>query len=267
LPPERSISRTAGLVYSPSWLEGFSGSVDYYHIEITQSSLNVPAENVLKGCYTFGRNCNLISRSGNTITHITRSPFSGDTEFADGFDVSLSYKLPSTPFGDFSARLNANFVRDYNITKPNPSTSTGFATAHEAGLAGFLYGSTAYVKRKANAYIDWDYGNWSAEYSVWFTGDYVEPCRPSAPCSNPDITLDSKGVPGQVPGHNHVSSVTYQNINASYTFSNWNTTLTLGVHNLTGRNPPIAEDTGGPNYYPRYEPPGRFFWGRLSFRF
>jgi iron complex outermembrane receptor protein len=267
LRPEHSISRTAGIVYSPSWLEGFSANVDYYKIEIAPAIETVTYQNVLNGCYSFGRLCDEIIRSGDTISHIERHPTSGSDVLTEGFDIGLSYKFPSTSFGDFSARLNANFVKTYDETKPNSSTRTGFATSHLAGTGGFNFAGTAYPKRKANAYLDWDYGNWSAEYSLWFIGDYVEPCRPSAPCSNPENTLDGEGVPNQYPGHNHVASATFQNIEASYTFTNWNTTLALGVQNMTDKNPPVSEYTSGPNYYPRYRPPGRYFWGRLSFRF
>lgn len=267
LGPLRSISRTAGIVYSPSWLPGFSVSADYYKIELSPSIEGNSLQNVLDECYSFGRYCNLITRSGDQITHIDQVPTNSADELTEGFDVHLSYKFPSTAFGDFSARINANFMKAFDQTQPNPSTSTGFSTKHLDGTAGFLYPSTAYPKRKATAYLDWDYGNWSAEYSLWFVDGYTEPCRSAGPCSNPNDTTDANGVPNQYPGHNHVAAAAFQNIEASYAFSGWHTTLTLGIRNFADRDPPVSAYVAGPNFYTRYAPPGRYFWGRAQFRF
>jgi iron complex outermembrane receptor protein len=62
-----------------------------------------------------------------------------------------------------------------------------------------------------------------------------------------------------------VSSVTYWDIAAQY---NWNSfAFTLGMDNVLDKDPPFFPE-GGQNANPEtYDFVGRFFWGRVSYKF
>lgn len=51
LQPEKAVSTGLGVVYRPSWFEGFSASFDYYHIDIKSAISSINATQLLTLCY------------------------------------------------------------------------------------------------------------------------------------------------------------------------------------------------------------------------
>jgi iron complex outermembrane receptor protein len=91
--PEKADTLTAGIVYTPSWLEGFSASVDFYNVKINDAILTLSTQQVVDRCS--GGNqifCALITRDAvGTITSLTRTPINLATEKARGIDIEASY--------------------------------------------------------------------------------------------------------------------------------------------------------------------------------
>ena len=75
-PPETARSKTLGLVYSPSWIEGLDVYLDWYNIEITNSIGARSGQFIADDCYLTGNesSCALITRGPGGIV---LDPFAG----------------------------------------------------------------------------------------------------------------------------------------------------------------------------------------------
>jgi outer membrane receptor protein involved in Fe transport len=207
LKPETSISRSAGFVYSPSQVPGLDVQADYFKIELEQPIRGIGAQNLVNGCFENNTFCNLVQVRSNRIFKILNISTNVGSELTEGIDVGLHYKFPSTPFGDFDARINGTFLKVFNITNINTATRSGFATSH---LAGAAQSSSAYPKRKFNGYLDWDYGNLSVQYHIEFIDGVVEPCNAGQSACTPSLmnhTANFQGTVGNFPsGRNRLGS-------------------------------------------------------------
>jgi iron complex outermembrane receptor protein len=179
----------------------------------------------------------------------------------EGIDVGLHYRFPSTPIGDFDARIDGTFLKTFDETGVNRATKTGFATSHLAGAGG-------HPKRRFNGYLDWDYGNWSAQYHIEYYGAVVEQCGVllAGYCTYPDRKTNFQGTPGQFSlGRQHLGATVYHDINVGYTIPSINTTLNVGVNNLFDKKPPITG--GGGLDVGNYRFDSRLVYGSIRVRF
>ncbi|MGH8274624.1 MAG: TonB-dependent receptor domain-containing protein [Gammaproteobacteria bacterium] len=300
LNPERSISRSIGFVYSPTWAPGLDFSVDYYKVDITQAIGSIGPGTIVNDCYSPAEvYCNQITRVGGIITGInaiTENLGSFDT---NGWDVNLGYKFPTTPIGQFDASINANFVKFLTTCNPASVAPPDGACYNSAGDGS---GASGIPKHKFQFELDWSYGPWSATYLANLIGPMYQECMingifgvpdASAPsvqylyttpingyaralprCTKPNASVgqhkDPNGniVPNSV-GQVELGTTIYQDIQASYTLAAWNTTFTLGVNNIFDRSPPIQQVfVQAPSYLTNtYRVPGRFIYGRISVNF
>ena len=111
LQPEESDSITAGIVYSPEYLEGFTAIVDYWNIDITDSINSVGAQEILDKCVDSpgGVNnqfCGLITRDANSfeITNILSVTQNVAAFEAAGIDFEFNYKFEALA-GEWTAKL------------------------------------------------------------------------------------------------------------------------------------------------------------------
>ncbi len=135
LEAERSTSWTTGVVLEPSFLPGFSATVDYWNYRITNAITAVAADDIVAGCYDsadFPNNgfCSLFTRnrSVGSPTFLGFNSFrSGSVNFArfvaDGVDFSANYRTRLTPDILLEARIggtwNNSQVRFTSPTDPN----------------------------------------------------------------------------------------------------------------------------------------------------
>jgi outer membrane receptor protein involved in Fe transport len=261
LKPEKSISRTVGFVYSPSQVPGLDINADYFKIEINNTIGSIGAQTIVNSCFNDYSFCNLITTQSNEIIDVRNVNTNVGSELTEGIDVGLNYKFPSTSIGDFDARINGTFLKAFDITKTNRATATGFATSHLAGI-------TEHPKRRFNGYLDWDYGNWAAQYHIEYYDSAVDQCEVAFAgyCSFPKQTSNYQGALGQFPlGRNHLGSMVYHDINIAYTVPSINTTFAVGVNNLFDKKPPITGGGGfDTNFYRR---PSRLIYGDIRVRF
>src|SRR5690606_4027104 len=101
--PEQGKSFTWGVVYDPSWLEGFSASVDVWRIYLTDTIGTLGTQTIINQCYNFGRYCNLftpdLGQLGdiNFVNNRTQNVGRIDTS---GVDFGFKYRLPETAWGN-----------------------------------------------------------------------------------------------------------------------------------------------------------------------
>ncbi len=297
LTPERSISRTAGFVYNPTWLPGFDLSLDYYKIELQNPVATIGAQTILNGCYAGNAAyCKLITRGagpqGNSaaagpITDVVNTNVNIGGIRDEGIDISTHYKFPSTSVGDFKLGLDWSFVKQFVITQPfgagalsSQEVSGTTSIPGATGGGSTLFGNP---KQRGTLNLMWNSGDWSATWAMEYIGHMIEDCNAltsTAPgaagtliatrCDNQKGTFpfDSGVGAGEVVPTNHIGATTYHDVSATYHVDSINTDFTFGVRNLFDKEPPVAMSAFANSFLPSlYRTPGRFFYGRVGVKF
>lgn len=259
LRPEHGKSFDYGLVYSPSWAPGLSGSLDFWHITLSDVLTPLTAQTVLDNCASDDSSpyCGLISRySGGvepgSIYYVSTSQVNLGKLSTSGVDLNLSYRLPEffVP-GRFMATFNSSYTGTYKVSIP------GGTDADYAGTYTQQYGNLTRVR--ASVTLNWNLDNWSAQWQTRYIhrftllNAYIDP-----------INLPA-GVSSDLPR----SSVTYHSAKVGYAIPGWNTSIDVGVDNIGNRTPPIIYQNGL-NYNvdtATYDTLGRYYWGRVTVKF
>ena len=131
LEPEIADTYTIGFVYQPAWLSGFSGSIDYFDIELRDSIADTTPQSVLDRCAEGDQDaCGSISRDAatNTITQIVLQRINLDRTIVRGVDFDLSYSRDVGP-GFLQIRMLATKLIER-------SSTVGTAEFDFSGFAG-----------------------------------------------------------------------------------------------------------------------------------
>lgn len=235
LVPEESENYGVGVVFSPT--ENFSIALDYYNIEI---------ENVI-GVLPLGLNLRLADQGvpgfwavrGDPITAPNGMVLPGplreystqtnNTNFVevDGIDLEVNYRLLTDAIGTFNFRLSASHQMSYD---------TDFL-----GSAGISEGAGTWGRPKDRAQlgINWAMNDFGFGYNLNYIGDSGTPLpAPRAYGADPSwVTHDIQG---------------------NWT-TPWNGKLTLGVRNLTDKDPPVFDAS------PYYDNSLHNVWGRVPY--
>lgn len=133
LTPELADGVGAGIVLQPSFLPGFSLSVDYWSVKLTDSIATLPLQDILDRCYTGSQQyCQALTFAPGTlnVTEARRSPFNYVEEKARGVDVEASYRTPLGR-GDLTARfLAARYLERSTDDGITPRELVGQATGN-----------------------------------------------------------------------------------------------------------------------------------------
>ncbi|MBS0359930.1 MAG: TonB-dependent receptor [Proteobacteria bacterium] len=126
LKPEDADTTTAGVIYSPHYIEGLSFSIDYYKINITGAIAAVGAPQALTFCFSGQpQYCQFIHRDATqAITSIDSVPVNIASLVTEGWDYEVDYRHPVGP-GNLSVRALASFVPRF--TQVNNGVTTKFA--------------------------------------------------------------------------------------------------------------------------------------------
>jgi iron complex outermembrane receptor protein len=274
LSPERALSRSIGFVYNPDFIPGFDFSLDYYKIELNQEITAIPVQTILNGCYNNlnTTDCKLITVSGNSITNILDTNTNIGGIKTEGLDLSTHYKLPSTSVGDFKLGLDVTFLKSFLQTIPNAGSPTGFSSTE---LGGNTTAFGGFPKQKANASLQWNYGDWSASWTAQYIGSMFEACTKATEptnvggrneCSDPG-PLSPNGKKYKY-AKNYLGKTIYHDVLATYHFDDWNTDFSVGIRNIFDKQPPTALTAFANSFLPSfYRVPGREFYGRISVKF
>jgi hypothetical protein len=181
--------------------------------------------------------------------------------YTDGIDFSASYLIPYHKFGDFSLNFDYTYTRDYIDSGQDVSNVDG---SHSQQYVGF----SPHPRHRANLTVNWDLDNWSASYRIIYLGRQIADCSRLVNNGFPELCTDPKhdvvNPAGRLIPTYRISPKVYNNVRVSYDFSPINTTLTVGLDNLFGEEPPKYSGLGLTGFYPI---PGRFLYARLTTRF
>jgi len=172
LKPEQSDTFTLGAVFNAM---GFTGSVDYYNIKITDTIFSPDVNEIIASCYGYNDinpslsatspYCTGLFRSGDNIVGIyLPTSLGGDANGyfqavnqgsvkTSGVDVQLGYRLP-TPFINEASALNMNLFVNYLIDFTNVGLG-GLKTDYSGTASYFGAGlGTSFPKWKATFNAD-----------------------------------------------------------------------------------------------------------------
>ncbi|WP_028110299.1 TonB-dependent receptor domain-containing protein [Ferrimonas futtsuensis] len=250
LKPEEAEIVTIGLVYNPEWLDGFSATIDYWNIELTDAISTVGTQARLDGCYERGEYCGTIERFGLDSAVPGNILFVYDYQVnvggidTDGIDFEFSYGFETGDWGDFRVALDGTYLLSYEkeIAGGEIIDHTGrFEEGHDGMFAEW----------KTNLTVLWSI----SDFDTAVTGRYISGVTETE--SGWWTDAFDRDVPS----------------NTVWDFqTNWaateNLTFTLGVDNVFDKQPPFVFSAFGANTdVSTYDVIGRYYYARASMSF
>ena len=217
--PEVADTTTLGVVYQPNWFDGFSISVDWYDIDLSDAIATLTAQQIADECLNGDQTlCARITLNDAGFPAIVnQSVLNVDAAKVSGWDVEAAYRRPVQFFGgdeDIAVRLFAGY-QDEN-------SRTNFNAVTVENVGGFLYpelkvtGSLTYTRGPFSVFLQERYISETNRDNTWEEG----------------VDIDD----------NSVDAVWYTDINASYRIDTdrgeWQ--LFGNVANLLDEDPPIV---------------------------
>ena len=279
LKPERATSFNFGVTLTPSFLSGFSGSVDYWQIRMKDVIGAVPGGLILQGCLNTGDPflCSKIVR--NTTTgglvgasvsgggYIVQTALNIGEVKTSGVDVQAAYSLHLRPsLGALNFGLNGVLLLASDTT-PYPGSGSYDCT----GLFGSLC-QTVNPRWRHNLLTTWA-TPWDVDVNA--TWRYMRGVSLDNNDSNP--LLHGRSFVNQVnggPGLNFVNAriPAYNYLDLSVV---WRATKELqiraGINNVLDKDPPVITSeitaSGANNTYEVYDTLGRQMFVAFTARF
>jgi iron complex outermembrane receptor protein len=261
-----------GFTYSPSYLSGFSGSLDYYKIILKNEVGVVPLSTAFNTCLSSGNPlyCNSIVRTsagalfGTTIAgggYIKGTNVNIATAQVSGIDVQLAYRWDIGKFGKMSATMSGTWLQ-HQTSQPLPTAST-------YDCAG-LYGPTCQTvnpRWRSITRISWQT---PVDLLVSMQWRYIGSVNLDNNTGNPELVTTAYG-PGVYDQFDaRIPNYSYFDLSAIYDV-NKHLSFRAGVNNLFDKDPPIISatltQTGSPNSYPTYDSLGRVLFAAFTAKF
>ncbi|MBA2080172.1 TonB-dependent receptor [Rhodanobacter sp. PCA2] len=278
--PEHGKTFDVGLVYSPSYVPGLSTTLDVWHLYLNdtitavglQSLLNLCAGGSTLYCQYIHRNPNPGPNQGQLLQSTVEPVGNLGSLSTGGIDWSANYKLPQFSFGQFVVGVNATYLKYYtqqtapgiggNITYNNAGHLLPYGSAQAAACPDNV-GVCTFPRWRAQGFVDWQFGNWSAEWRMRYIGAFRNGS------ANPDeATSPVQGAPATT--ILHYGSTIYNDVSLGYNIEPLKTRVDFGVNNLFDRAPPMlyANNTLNANTDPStFDLMGRYFWARVTVKF
>ncbi|WP_314438710.1 TonB-dependent receptor plug domain-containing protein [Massilia timonae] len=232
LQPETAVTKTFGFVYNPSFVNGLSIGLDWYNISIENRITAISAGYVVNQCYIEGVTnfCDSLRRdpiTGN-LTQLARGNANLGEMETEGLDLSISYRLPRTSFGQFNIRNETSYTDKFRTRSGADQEWNDYA------------GDYFYNRVKSNTNLDWSLGNWSATWGFRYYSPVKDQCwdvDTGVECSNPTGETSSWGT-----GYNKLGSVTIHDVSVGYK-TNWDARILFGINNVFDKSPRMVYGT------------------------
>jgi outer membrane receptor protein involved in Fe transport len=297
LKPETSDTKEYGIVFTPSFLQGFTATVDYFDIKVDGAIGVVPEKNTLQGCALgdIASLCDLIKRSpalgyaifgtGTTAGYVIATDVNTGRIQTSGVDVEANYTTHLEDMGlGNNGSLSANFLGTWTqsfANTPFPGFEDNFYNADGskvlysrdhyecAGLFGVTCGTPIPKwrhKLRLTWTSPWDFDlslDWRHMSSVEFDGN-----KPDDGLGGPNPFCEQKfGLAGDCDlSDQKISSYDYFDIAGDYTIRE-GISIHGGVQNVFDKDPPLLDSNnvgvsappfGNGNTYPQvYDSLGR----------
>jgi iron complex outermembrane receptor protein len=242
LDPEKSKTYSAGVVFEPT--RELTVGLDYWDIRL-RDQINELAEQTIFGDFNRYRSLFFYNAAGTQLDYILSNTSNLGEVRSRGIDLSLNFRLPRMRWGNFSAIMEGTWVDKYEY-----QNERGGAFIQNVGR---FADEGPIFRWRHNLLLSWSQGPWSANLGNRFMSRYTDQ-------NNPDAIAPQffRRV-----GSNNTWSLagTYTARQADYT---------LGVKNLTDREPPYSNQnvTFQQGYDQRFgDAIGRTYYARVTTRF
>ncbi|MFN7952727.1 MAG: TonB-dependent receptor [bacterium] len=248
LDAEKSDTYSVGAVITPSFIENFSFTADYYYIEVKDSITNPDEQTILDNCYSTpglsSPDCARVRRDPTgRIIQVAAIEDNIGKERTDGIDFTTNYsfdldKVGAADVGTIDLGFSGNYLLHY--TQFDGEGVKDELRGTEAGLTG------NYAVWKWYQTTGFRRGGFSFTNTVRFIGD-----------------AKSQEVGPEDP-YRRVHAVSYWDVEGSYSWDNY--TVSLGINNLLDKDPPFLQEGGQNANAEGYDFLGRFLFGRVSYK-
>ena len=272
LRPERADTYTIGLNFAPRRLAHFSGSIDYYHIKVTDEVGVIPISVILNNCANTGDPvyCSQIVRQpgtgslqGNSTAtggFIIQKNYNIGAALVSGIDLQLHYKLDLPPgFGALQWEMNGAYLQHQEAT-PLPG-------AHTYDCAG-LFGFTCQTVNPRWHHIFRTTWQMPWDVSASATWRYISSVAQDNNSGDPTLQFSTQGAYDFY--NATIPSFNYLDLEASWRV---NKTLQIraGANNVLDKDPPVLNTfivaNGSANTYSIYDMFGRQLFVAFTAKF
>jgi iron complex outermembrane recepter protein len=230
LKPEKADTWTAGFVFTPTFVQGFSASVDWYKIDIADAIDKPTAQQIVDAAFHGDPQYQALVKldAANNIVEVDQYFINFAKQFIQGVDLEASYHHSVHVLGNGAEDVA---LRLYATDLMKNATLTQFGTYDEwAGQVGTM---RSLPKQKYTANLTYNDG----PYSLFVQGRYI-----SKGILDHTLVQSPVSIPGlQTINNNSVGGIFYMDMNLSYTVPVPGELNVYGeVQNLLDRAPPTA---------------------------
>lgn len=280
LNPEVADTYTGGVVLTPTFLPGFTASVDYFNIDISQAIGGIGSDTILAACTSTADPffCGLINRdpSGSLwrsaagfTTNVTQNIGGFSTS---GIDAQVNY---STEIGDLGT-LTFNFLGTYLdelVTDTGVSIPGLDQTFDCVGLYGNVCGQpNPEWRHQARLGFNFRGGFGASVRWRYFDGVTLDAVDPNTNLNNPSGTGPAPGGVAR-PGAAGFDAVNYFDLTFTFAAGD-NFNFVLGANNVLDKAPPTtgsqacpAGSCNGNVYAQQYDALGRYLFAGVTLDF
>lgn len=239
LRPEIARNTVVGLVLTqPSWLPGFSASLDYFDVKVEDVVSSLPNQTLVDLCVAGNREIcatqQLTGPAGSNF--VTAQAFNLASLRSKGYDLEMAYRTQPNPLGipgRLTFRALATHMKSFK-------THSGIPNTIPTESAGVNLGNTPDWKLLASQ--SWDWNKWSLSLTErWvsdgvYSNEFIE-CQTNCPVSTPN---------NRTIFNNQMKGAFYVDIGASYKLTK-EVTLYAKIDNAGNRDP-VAAPQENPSY-------------------
>lgn len=232
LKPEESESYTAGLVYSPSYVDGMSLTVDYWRFKVKNAIARMDTQNGLNNCFAGDQAaCEAFNIGPNgDLDNLTNSLTNVGYQDTSGIDFNLAYSFEALSL-DWTVSNDTTYLLNFE------QDGVDYTNTIDGNFG-------AYAQVRNNFSIKAGQDDWSVMYFNRYIGE-----------------MDDLGEGTKV------DAVLYHNVSASYFFNDtW--MVSAGVKNLTDEEPSnVSNGSDGGTVPEVYDTIGRQYFAGVTVKF
>lgn len=249
LKSETSDNFSAGVVFTPT--PDLMFSVDWWRIEQdgvvgvfeSQDHLNLDAIGRLGGS---GPNPALTRNTLGEPIRIANQFLNLDSRTIEGIDLSATWRIDATQFGDFRLGVDVSLLQKFDQT-PSAESAALLAAGLPASAGGSLIEQDDNPRTRGQAYATWTSGPWEVSGYARYVGGVKDS---SALLYKGDDWLTFNAAVGYAPSEGALAGTSFR----------------VGVNNLTDEDPPLADETFG--YFTKlYSNRGRYWFAQITKNF
>jgi iron complex outermembrane recepter protein len=226
LTPETSTSKTLGVVWSPSFVEGLNVALDWWAVKVDNTIVPDTPTDQLNDCYILGvaERCNSFTRDA-TLGIVSNLSYGGrnagflDTE---GYDLEATYRWETGNFGRFDFNWQTTYVSKYEQKSTNDPNQP----------VNIENGFGSYFRVRSNLSTNWTMGNFGIGWNMRYFSGTKERCYLDAgyPVRCTDMDYQS-GDPTKNYPMNRMGANTFHDLQVRWT-APWNATISVGANNV-----------------------------------